>query len=974
MNIRSLKFKFFILLILLVSQQISFAQNKFSISVKISSEGNSNSDIVVVFNKNGEKQNSQAAKPGRRFNAKLDFNQDYTLEFTKKGYTTKRITISTFVPADILEANSSFPVFKFEINLFRKVDNVDLSVYDEPLGIITYDREIDDFDYDKEYDKQIRSRLKKTEKLVQSQLMEQYNDKIITGTVNIIGRVDVYEGDNKNVVAKLYHKNKLIRSNNLNSLKKFSFGLDFHKDYKLKIEKPNYITKTYTFNTFVPNEVLLENSEFPPFKFIVELYPVDNQLDLSAFEKDYGHVKYDKIDDIFYFDPNYQREITGVTDKIEENIIARYKLFKNNTDEAYKLYKARRYDEAVELYNKALAIKPNNPMVVEQLKLTNLAIAEKAKRAQDADNELKRIQQEKYNAFIKQADSEFGEAKYATASQTYNAALTVFKDDEYALAQISKIDSITTQIAQKQERLKKLINQADSVYRTDNLEMAFISYKKILDEYSDNIHSKKQIDIINRKKAEKALSLEKELKLAAAEKAKKRKFDSLVSVAQVLFDSTQYNMAIDKYKLAASVIPENKTTEVEIAKIRELIKKLNKENSEKERLLALELKNKTKYDNMILGADKLFADKQYAKSKETFAQASELMPKEIYPKNKISEIDSILMAQENQRLAAVELDKKKRQRKKSIDSLLAIANKDFQMKSYENSRSNYQKLLSLDEDNQYSKSQIQRIDQIFKDRELALNAEKKKQAEQDSINNAYDNQMALAEGKANDKEYELAISYYRKASLIKPQESLAKDKIRSLNKLIQEQLAEAKRLEMQKEAKQKETNPDYLKYMKLGEDAFNNKLLSVSKGYYQQAISVSETKEAKSKLDEIDALIAKLKNNKIHQSYESFVEKAEKEFKNKQWAASRHYFNQAKATNINNKYCQNRIDEIAKILKQEMIAKRQGEINELIKKAESAMAKNDLSIAKFYYNKVLAIDSNNKKAIDGIESIRKKLN
>jgi hypothetical protein len=209
--------------------------------------------------------------------------------------------------------------------------------------------------------------------------------------------------------------------------------------------------------------------------------------------------------------------------------------------------------------------------------------------------------------------------------------------------------------------------------------------------------------------------------------------------------------------------------------------------------------------------------------------------------------------------------------------------------------------------------------------------------------------------------------------LIKPQESSIREKISKINKILAQQLLQKQEQEKAEEQKKQTENPEYRKYIKLANDAFENKLLSVSKAYYLQAMNIVETDEVKQQLKAIDTMISKLKNNKLHQKFEEYVMKADKEFEKKQWAVARHYYNQAKGTNINNKYCEKKIKEIEVIIKNEALAKKQKEIDDLIAKANSAMKKNDFSIAKFYFNKVLELDKDNKIAQDGLKLIKEKL-
>ncbi len=141
----------------------SFAQKQYSISGKISVEDGDIENTYFTVYKNAKKLSTEAIALNGRLTYKLDFGNDYLFEFFKDGFVTKKLSISTFVPERILKKDSYFPPFKFQISLFPAYEGLDLSVFDQPMGIVMYDKRLDDFDYDKEYDAQIKDAIKKAE-------------------------------------------------------------------------------------------------------------------------------------------------------------------------------------------------------------------------------------------------------------------------------------------------------------------------------------------------------------------------------------------------------------------------------------------------------------------------------------------------------------------------------------------------------------------------------------------------------------------------------------------------------------------------------------------------------------------------------------------------------------------------------------------------------------------------------------------
>lgn len=116
--------------------------------------------------------------PGRHsMKLKLDFNNDYVLSFSKEGYITKSIAVSTFVPDDrILQP---FEPYKIGVRIFRQYEGVNIVVYSQPVARIHYNPSVDDIDYDVDYTKSILSVLSATEQELEIKAAE---ERKVTGS------------------------------------------------------------------------------------------------------------------------------------------------------------------------------------------------------------------------------------------------------------------------------------------------------------------------------------------------------------------------------------------------------------------------------------------------------------------------------------------------------------------------------------------------------------------------------------------------------------------------------------------------------------------------------------------------------------------------------------------------------------------------------------------------------------------------
>jgi len=122
------KGNFKIILILLFSLVINFSSQSqdrkyFIISGEIISETDptENGSIQIIKNDISSK-NFQIPKHGR-LRLELDYNAEYRLIFTQKGFLAKAVLINTALPQEAINRTSNYPPFLMTLRLFK--DNQD---------------------------------------------------------------------------------------------------------------------------------------------------------------------------------------------------------------------------------------------------------------------------------------------------------------------------------------------------------------------------------------------------------------------------------------------------------------------------------------------------------------------------------------------------------------------------------------------------------------------------------------------------------------------------------------------------------------------------------------------------------------------------------------------------------------------------------------------------------------------------------
>jgi flagellar biosynthesis GTPase FlhF len=150
------------------------AQGSFQINGRVKVEGGGLDDAHVVVYKNGEKQRTISSGLSK-FQLDLDINADYILAFEKDGFVTKKLSFNTHAPAEAIA--NGFTPFEFAVSMFKQYDGVNTVVFNQPVGMIRYDKTTDDFDYDTDYTKSIQSALEKTlQEVAAKQELEKNND------------------------------------------------------------------------------------------------------------------------------------------------------------------------------------------------------------------------------------------------------------------------------------------------------------------------------------------------------------------------------------------------------------------------------------------------------------------------------------------------------------------------------------------------------------------------------------------------------------------------------------------------------------------------------------------------------------------------------------------------------------------------------------------------------------------------------
>jgi tetratricopeptide (TPR) repeat protein len=582
-----------------------------------------------------------------------------------------------------------------------------------------------------------------------------------------------------------------------------------------------------------------------------------------------------------------------------------------------KAFAVKNYELAKQSFQLATEIKTEEKYPKDKLKeiddlLADLAKSEAEQKAKD----------EKYQQLITEADNLLGSKDYENAKGKYNEALIVKSEEQYPKDKIIEIDGLLADLAKseaeqkaKDEKYQQLITEADNLLGSKDYENAKGKYNEALAVKSEEQYPKDKLKEIEDILANLA-------KIDAEQKAKDEKYQQLITEADNLLGSKDYENAKGKYNEALTVKTEEKYPKEKIAEIDGILADLAKLQAEKDAKEKAAAELQAKYDALISSADQSFNGKEYEKSKEKYNEALAVKQDEQYPKDRIKEIENILAElakkkaeEEAAKMAEADKDAK-------YQEVITLADNAFKFENYQQSKIKYNEALTIKPNEQYPKDKLKEID------DLLAAIEKKKQEEanaalaQKELNEKYQGLISSADGSFAMKEYEKAKSDYSLASNLKPTEQYPINKIKEIEGILAEIAKQQEEEGLAAEAERKKR--EYFDALiAQADDAFNTKNYEDAKAKYQQALGlIPQAEYPTNRLKEIEKLLKNLEaensaaaaEKALNDKYDGLISVADKAFLDKDYSTAKVKYNAALAVKPNETYPPVKLAEIENIL------------------------------------------------------------
>ncbi len=519
--------------------------------------GNSPEGAKVIVNKNGKKLDEISITKKGRFDLKLALGADYKMTFSKDGYVAKIVTINTEVPEESIEANPNFPPVKLIINLFPHVDGVDLSIFKQSIAILSYNPELDDFTFDKEYSEKIKTRIAKTEQEVRRLLATQSSAML----------------EKERKFAALVNKGQQSFDNKEwnTAIGYWNEALQIKPDHK-ELEKQISAARQEIEQEASRKATELQNER--AYKLL--LASADSMFHAKQYKE--AKDKYTtatRLNDKDVYPANKIQEINSILTALAKQETAKLKqeeekniAYQKAINIANQAFTAKEYSKAIGVYKQASDIKTNETYPKEMIAKAEQALAE-LKKQEAAEAEQKRLELErinhlknKYNTLIAKADSAFRTENYALAKIHYTSAENLRLNEEYPKEQIGKINKIinSSQYKTKLTEYNKNKTLGEKSMQQKNYAGAKVYFQKALSILTiDQEAIEQQITEIDR--------LIEESRIAEIEKNYKEN----IGKADKAYQEKAYAVARFYYKKALEIKTDNKYASERLTEVEKLI-------------------------------------------------------------------------------------------------------------------------------------------------------------------------------------------------------------------------------------------------------------------------------------------------------------------------------------------------------------------------------------------------------------------
>ena len=388
-------------------------------------------------------------------------------------------------------------------------------------------------------------------------------------------------------------------------------------------------------------------------------------------------------------------------------------------------------------------------------------------------------------------------------------------------------------------------------------------------------------------------------KLTRAELAELRKeYNELLEQAGKEYANEQFVDALDGYKAATKIFPDEQFPKDRIAEINDLLGLI---------MVAGELDKAMleRFNKLVKDGDLLFNQKNYAEAKKNYDRALSIKPTDEYV---ISQLDKIAQIQ------------KLLHQEEEYNNLIASGDKALKELLYNEALGQFQQALKIKPNEAYPKNKINEINGLL------ANQQKESEKQQN-----YEEAMKEGDRQFSKQFYDRALTQFENALTFKPGDATATKRVAETKEIMQGILDKMA----------------FDKFIAEADKAYKKQEFAVALSNYEEALAlVPDEPRTKKRVEEIRQIIH------TQQSLDGYISQADKQFDQQKYTDAKTLYERARELDSKNKHVSDRLNEIAQLLSGQELEVRYAET---VASADELLKYLDYENARNKYNEALSI-------------------
>ena len=416
-------------------------------------------------------------------------------------------------------------------------------------------------------------------------------------------------------------------------------------------------------------------------------------------------------------------------------------IFYAHLDAGDALNAQNKYEEALEEYNKALAIFPDDKYVGAQAETIRGILKERSDK------------QEAYNTAIAQGNNLLEEENFDAAIMQFEIAKDIFPNDNLPKERIAEAKRLQSVYNEKVSRFNNLMEEANNLSLRKNFDGAIQKLNQALEIFPNDSQAQTLLQTMQ------------------SSKATNDAYNAIIAEADQLYESKAYKEAKTKYQSALSVVAGDAYATEMLSRLDPLIAQQDAEEAAR---IAAEQE-----------AARLAAEAEAARLAAE-AEAARIAAEQEAARLAAEEAARKAAEEEAARLAAEAAAAAEAERQAQIQTTLGAAEGLFAQNKYVEAKAKYQEVFAFDEGNATATAKIAEIDGILAQIAADEEAARIERERIEALRPQYNAFIKEGDKQYASKTFDKAVEAYAKAEELNIGETYPTEMIERINKIIED--------------------------------------------------------------------------------------------------------------------------------------------------------------------------------------------